>query len=576
MIKNSICAIVSIILSCSAVFFFHPIKNVPLLLLILLSIVLFLVIRTALPFWNEVRIFSQSKKISFLIFFVLFPLFVVVSVKGEQLYLLDNHLLVVGSVYLGFFATIVIIVAALIRIMLKVQLPSGEKKVAWWNLVLYCIPFLVVSIFFLVAFYPAAMTPDSLAQWEQSKTREFTNWHPVVYTWVIMALTFIWNSPAIVAIFQIVLLALASGFLGYTLERFLFPRKFIWLGLVLLALSPVNAIYSITIWKDVVYSAFMLLFSIIIFILVKTAGKETRNLSFLIMFVLISLGLVFFRHNGFPVFVVTMIMTIIMYKTYWKRLITVTLLIIAVHQLVTGPLYTKMEVIPSDPQEALSIPTQQIAAIVTGEGNLTDSQRQYVNRLMPLPLWEEKYNPYSVDSIKFSWGDYDRFVIYDNPKQYATKWGNMVLANPGLAAEGLFNQTSLVWQMNEPKDGYTSKYVTNIYLNNEFDLKNHILQPTITNLARTYLYKAEELKEIIWRPAVYTTLALLFIYIAYLRNDWRAWLLIFPIALNTGSVFVAIPAQDFRYLFSNSLFMYLAFFISFMTYQKSRQYNEQL
>ena len=58
---------------------------------------------------------------------------------------------------------------------------------------------------------------------------------------------------------------------------------------------------------------------------------------------------------------------------------------------------------------------------------------------MPLPLWEEKYNPYSVDSIKFSWGDYDRFVIYDNPKQYASMWSDMVLANPGLATEGLFN-----------------------------------------------------------------------------------------------------------------------------------------
>ncbi len=130
--------------------------------------------------------------------------------------------------------------------------------------------------------------------------------------------------------------------------------------------------------------------------------------------------------------------------------------------------------------------------------------------------------------------------------------------------------------MNEPEDGYTSKYVTNIYLNNEFGLKNHVLEPAITNLARTYLNKAEKQDEFIWRPAVYTTLALLFIFIAYLRNDWRAWLLIFPIALNTGSVFVAIPAQDFRYLYSNSLFMYLAFFISFMTYQKARHSNEQL
>ena len=574
MIKNILIAILSILLSCTTIFFFYPIKSVPIYLILVLAIGLFFVIRAALPFWKEVQVLTRAKKISLVIFFILFPLFVLVSIKGEQLFLMDNHLLVVAVVYIGVFAAILLTLSAIIRMMLKVRLADGEKNVAWWNIVLYSLPFLFVSMVFLVAFYPAAMTPDSLAQWEQAKTREFTNWHPVVFTWVIMGLTAIWDSPAIVALFQIGLLALASGFLGYTLERFLFPKKYIWLGLIILALSPVNAIYSITIWKDVVYSAFLFLFSILIFILVKTAGRETRKISFLVLFIVVSLGLVFFRHNGFPVFVVTMIMTIIMYKSYWKRLLPVTLFIIIAHQLVTGPLYTKLEVYPSDPQEALSIPTQQIASIVTGNGNLTKSQSEYVNRLMPLPLWNEKYNPYSVDPIKFSWGDYDRFVIYDDPKQYASMWSSMVLANPGLAAEGLFNQTSLIWQMNEPADGYTSKYVTNIFLNNEFGLKNRVLEPQITTMARTYLKTAEKMDELVWRPAVYTTIALLFIYIAYLRNDWRAWLLIFPIALNTGSVFLAIPAQDFRYLYSNSLFMYMAIFISFMTYKKTSQKDE--
>lgn len=574
MIKNSLIGLLSLFLTCTSVFFFHPIKSISIVFILIISIGLFLIIKYAMSFWILARSFSKAKKISLIIFLFLFPLFIVVSTKGEQAFLLDNNLFIRIGVFIGYFVTILFLVIAIINLLLRVNLTFEEKKVSFLKVFVYAIPFIVVSFFFLLAFYPAAMTPDSLAQWEQAKTKEFTNWHPVLFTWVIMGLTAIWDSPAIIALFQIGLLAFAFGLLGYTLERFSFPKKYIWIGLGLLAISPVNAIYSITIWKDVVYSAFMLLFSILIFILVKTAGRESKKLSFLLLFTLVSLGLVFFRHNGFPVFIVTMIVTIFMYRSHWKRLIPISLFIIITHQLVTGPLYTKLEVHPSDPQEALSIPTQQIASIVTGDGQLSDSQKHYINRLMPLELWDEKYNPYSVDSIKFSWGDYDRFVIYDNPKQYVSMWSNMVISNPELAAKGLFNQTSLVWQMNEPLDGYTSKYVTNIYLNNEFGLKNRVIEPSITSLARTYLKTTDKVEELIWRPAVYTSLAILFIYIAYLRNNWRAWLLIFPIALNTGSVFIAIPAQDFRYLYSNSLFMYAALFFSFMTYQKMRISNE--
>jgi len=557
----------AILLGVTSIFFYYPIKNVPFYLTILVVIVFYFIILKVCKQFHVFRAFDKNKRLSLLIFFILFPLFLSVSSRSEQIHLLDNHIIVQLIVWLGTITAISFLLAAIILSTVPQNTTRNRLQVAPVKILLYATPIVAVSMFFLVAFYPAAMTPDSLAQWEQAKTLEFTNWHPVVFTWVIMGLTQIWDSPAIIALFQIGLLGLVSGFLGYILERFGFSKKIIWLVLIILALSPVNAIYSITIWKDVVYSSFLVMFSLMILLLVKTGGRETKKWLYLVGFFIISLGLVFFRHNGFPVFVVTMLVTIIMYRQYWKRLVPLSLLIILLHQIITGPVYEKLSVHPSDPQEALSIPTQQIAAVVTANGYLTKDQKDYINRLMPLDLWEEKYNPYSVDSIKFAWGDYDRFVIYNNPKQYAKVWGEMVMNNPGLAAEGLFKQTSLIWQMNEPIDGYTSKYVTNIYHNNEFGLKNRILIGKVTKLASSYMKTTEKVKEIIWRPAVYTSIAILFIYIAYLRNNWRAWLLLLPIALNTGSVFLAIPAQDFRYLYSNSLFAFIAIMASFIHFQ---------
>lgn len=557
---------ISFILSGSVLFFFTPIRNVPIIVILLVALVIASLFIYIIKSFDIVKQFTKPKKISLVIFGTLFSFFVAVSIKGEHPFLLDNHILTILIVWLGVAATIFIVTLAVILLFLSFELEQKEKIVPLWKIAVYALPFFTLSLFFLFAFYPGLMTPDSLAQWGQAKSKEYTNWHPVVHTWILGLLLKIRDTPAIIAFAQILMFSFFTGFLGYVLERSRIPQKFVWTGLIIFALSPVHLITSITLWKDVWYSAALFFFTILMFLITKSAGKIQRNWPFLILFILVSFGVVFFRHNGFPVFIVTMILVLIMYRKYWIKIYPIVAGIILIHQIITGPIYDKMNVHPSDPQEMLSIPTQQIATIVTENGVMTKEQESYVNEIFPIPLWHEKFHPYSVDSIKFSWGEYDRWVIYNDYKLYAKMYWNLVKQNPGLAAKGLFRQTSLVWQINEPPDGYTSRYVTNIYLNNEYGLENHIFNNDITQLARNYLVITDKAKDIIWRPAFYTVLALLFTYISYLRNNWRAWLLILPVALNTGSVFVGIPAQDFRYLLSNSLVMYALLFFSFVKF----------
>ncbi|OHX51960.1 hypothetical protein BB777_03535 [Planococcus faecalis] len=354
--------------------------------------------------------------------------------------------------------------------------------------------------------------------------------------------------------------------MGYLMKRFKVNTWILWAVLIVAAIVPVNSIMSIIIWKDVLYSTSLLFFSLLILLLVKTKGLETKKVSFVLLFLLGSFMLVFFRHNGFPVFVITMIAALIMYRRMWKQLLPMTLGIIIIHQVITGPVYTALDVVDSDPQEALSIPTQQIANIVTKNGDMTEEQREYINRLMPLELWPEKYNPSSVDPIKFSWGEYDRWVIYDDPAQYAKHWAQLVLQNPGLAVEAFLDETSLVWQMRLEEDGHMNRFVTNIYYGNEFNLLNQVIYPKVTYSAQLYLKVDTEAEEFLWRPAVYLFFITLFMYVAYLRNNWRVWLILLPIALNTAAVMATMPAQDFRYLFNASLFFYAALLISLLNF----------
>lgn len=556
----------ALFLSLTAVFYFQPILNASFWLITLVTLVLFALLIYIYPFVQTIKTWPRPKKVSLAIFLPIFSILASFSVRGEQGYLADNHLMIKLVVYLGMFLAVAILVMAIIKFFLAIKPATELQKVSPIYVLIYMLPMLAASMVMFIAFYPAAMTPDSMAQWEQAKTQEFTNWHPVMFTWTIMFLTQIWDSPGSVALFQIALLAITMGYMGYLMKRFNIHSAIIWVVLIAAALVPMNAILSITIWKDVTYSISLLFFSLLMILLVKTNGEETKKLSFMALFLISSFMLVFFRHNGFPVFVITMIVVLIMYRHTWKRLLPAALAIIVIHQVITGPVYTKLDVVDSDPQEALSIPTQQIANIVVNNGDMDDEQRAYVNSLMALEKWPEKYNPYSVDPIKFAWGDYDRWVIYNDWPGYFKIWGGLVVQNPALAIEGFLKQSSLVWQMNLPEDGRMNRYVTNIYYGNEFGLVNRVIYPTVTQAAGKYLSVDDSAKETIWRPAVYIFLSTLLIYIAYLRNNWRVWLLLLPIALNTGAVTATIPAQDFRYLFSNTLFLYAALFISLISF----------
>src|SRR5699024_9607915 len=103
-----------------------------------------------------------------------------------------------------------------------------------------------------------------------------------------------------------------------------------------------------------------------------------------------------------------------------------------------------------------------------------------------------------------------------------------------------------------------------------FGLVNTVIVPELKQVSLEYLQVDTPAEEYIWRPAVYTFLSVLLIYVAYLRNNWRVWLLLLPIALNTAAVMAAIPAQDFRYLFGNSLFFYAAIFIALLSFRQEK------
>lgn len=568
-ISSAIAALASAICTICTILFFSPIHWSILaeggVLFFLLFAAYYMVLQ------NKARLvasLSRAKRWGAGLFMLLFPLFAVISMKGEQTHLQHSSLFIKFLIYIGTYVSIFMLALFIASLILSVtpSRPNPNKK--WGYIFVYAFPSLIVWTFYLIAFFPGAMTADSIFQWEQAHTGKFNDWHPVMYTLFIMLVTSVWDSPAAIGIAQIIIISIVIGYCLFELEKAGAPKWAVWTVSILFAVSPINGIYSITIWKDILYSTFILLFTTLIGKLIMTNGNWLKRFPSFLFFTITALGVVFFRHNGFVVCLASLIILFVVFRHLWKQWLLVISLVVAIHYAVTGPLFTYLKVTPSDPNEALSIPTQQIARVITYNGKMTEQQAEYINKIMPLDLWKKFYNPYVTDPIKFS-GYYNKQAIFpDHLSTYLRTWWEICRQNPRLVIEAMAKQTSLVWQMNEPKDGYTSMFVTNVFYGNKFGLKNEIISQPITKMVGAYLKLSETVgKPFLWRPAVYMFFVLLFTFIAFLRNDRKAWLFPIAVLLNAGTVFIALPAQDFRYLYSSSLVFFIAFLFAFISYR---------
>lgn len=570
MLKNGIfSAIAALASAICTVLFFSPIHwNILAeggILFLLLFAAYYIVLQNKTRF---VAPLSRSKRWAAGLFMLLFPLFAVISMKGEQTHLQHSPLAVKFVIYIGTYVSIIMLTLFIVSLILSVTPDRPDPGKKWGYIFVYALPPLIVWTFYLIAFFPGAMTADSIFQWEQAHTGKFNDWHPLMYTLFIMLVTSVWDSPAAIGIAQIIIISLVIGYCLFELEKAGAPKWAVWAVSILFAVSPINGIYSITVWKDILYSTFILLFTTLIGKLIMTNGDWLKRFPAFIFFTVTALGVVFFRHNGFVVCLATLIILSAAFRHLWKQWLLVLSLVVAIHYAVTGPLFAYLKVTPSDPNEALSIPTQQIARVITYNGKMTEQQAEYIHKIMPLDLWKKLYNPYLTDPIKFS-RHYNRQAIFpDHLSTYLQTWWEICRQNPRLVIEAMAKQTSLVWQMNEPKDGYTSMFVTNVFYGNKFGLKNEVIFQPITKTVGTYLKWSETAgKPFIWRPAVYMFFIILFTFIAFLRNDRKALLLPIAVLLNIGTVFIALPAQDFRYLYSNSLVFFIAFLFALVSYR---------
>ena len=256
------------------------------------------------------------------------------------------------------------------------------------------------------------MTPDSISQYSQAMgLTGYSDHHPFAHTLLIklflslgMALfNNVYAAIACYTIFQMVLMALLLCYCLCILYRYGAGRKLCLLFLIFYACVPYNGSFAVTMWKDVLFSGFLLLFALCIYRLLHlypSDEKLKKQPGLLALLLLSGLLVCLFRSNGLYVFLLTSPFLVIVLRREWKLLLPGLLIVAALALCIKGPVYDAIGVAEPAFSESLSIPAQQIARVVHEGRTLTQEQIDLLNQTVDYDSIADYYQPELSDPVK--------------------------------------------------------------------------------------------------------------------------------------------------------------------------------
>ena len=277
---------------------------------------------------------------------------------------------------------------------------SRKQKLLCYFGLLFC------WLFWFLYQFPGVLTPDSISQFSQATGLiPFSNHHPILHT-LLFSLFYhigffltgsINTGIACYVLFQMCTMAAIETYTLSLLARSGASRLWLILSFCFWGLVPFHAIFAVTVWKDILFSGFMLLYLCFLYELLCNPDNRPgiwAGLSLSGFFVCT------LRSNGLYIFLFTLPFVLFAFRRTWKKMFAVQVGILLLSLIITGPVYTACHVERASFTESLSIPLQQIACVVSNGRQLSAEQEMLIDDVVDTSLIPEYYNPVISDPIK--------------------------------------------------------------------------------------------------------------------------------------------------------------------------------
>ena len=452
--------------------------------------------------------------------------------------------------YLSIFFLGALLFFSLSLILLSAKVaPAAAKKVGKHEWLRYVIPMIIVWGILLLTFWPGMMSPDSMDQWGQLSSGIFDDSHPIAHTLMMWLITRIWFSPAAVAIFQILFLSLTTAWGIGVLRQMGLPKWGAWLLAIVFAFSPINGNMVITLWKDIPYSTALFLFSIFFLQIIESGGELLSSMRNCLALVIIGLMIALFRHNGFPVPIISLAVIAFIYSPYWKRVILVLSVLFVLWVGIRGPLYRLLEFGDMQGFDE-SIFFHHVAAYAVSPEKLDRNEMNTLNKILPIDQWE--YNCCTLRE-SFQAEDFNWQTITAYGTELRQLFAKLVINDPVTEINHIICSSSLVWEIKN-RCGLVGilPYNSEIWVvENTYGLEEASLIPNLVpRISRLLITIQDNLTfRLFWSPALYLYTGLFCAWIYSRRSrSWKMALFMLPALVQSGILMlVNISADQFRY-----------------------------
>ena len=326
---------------------------------------------------------------------------------------------------------------------------SRSKYGTFLFLIIMWLPHLIMA-------YPASMISDAWAQLKMFYGEQtFTAHHPPFHTWLIGMFVQlgrkIGNTNVGLFLFiliQSILFALVISYGITTMKRLNTPRWIIAITKLIAVVSPYYTSYIGLITKDTLYSYFFLLFMIelVYLFVINTSGEYLKSRKHISLLILSSVLVILLRNNGkYAIFPMLFVIFLYMVRddTFKKKRNIVSAasclcMIILIPILITLILTDVYDIQKGSIKEMLSLPFQQTARYVLTYGDeVTDEERQAIDKILDYDSLAEGYNPLLADNVKNTFRtDSTRAELVD----YFKVWLHQFIRHPITYAIATLNQ----------------------------------------------------------------------------------------------------------------------------------------
>ncbi len=355
-----------------------------------------------------------------------------------------------------------------------------DKHPFWFSLIVILLFWLI----YIIAFYPAIMSPDPSFQILQffgidnkystyvnliDESVIITNHHPVIHTLLIGSCVklgvSIFNSTNVgLFIYSIIQTLILASTLSYTI-KFLKEinvsvnvRKAV---LFIYALVPVFPFYAMSPVKDVIFGCLIILYIISIYKFIKL--KDKINVKTMIKEIILMILITLFRNNGIHIIILSFPFLLLLGRKNLMKYLIIFIVVILSYFTYDKVILPHFKITPGSVREMLSIPFQQTARyVIKNDDKIPKKDKKAIDKILNYDTLKKRYDPEKADDVK---NKFNKDATDRDLKNYFKVWFKELKDDPKTYVEATLNNTY----------GYFYPVKTNwyIYVNENKTINNY-------------------------------------------------------------------------------------------------------